>query len=158
MRGVKTKLLSFLAAVAAFLTFVGGLDLAGIVGFLPDTVATGFATALPLLAGIVHLIKALGDFIDDGKINQSWSVKLYPVALWLTLGVLSWPLVSCAAITSGVTGQPIATAPVKREGGRPFNVATSDVLRAESQPETAWGLYDAGAVAEVLTPIADSGK
>ena len=70
MCGVKTKLLSLLAAIAAFLTFVGGLDLAGIIGFLPDVVATGFATALLLFAGNVHLIKALGDFVDDGRINN----------------------------------------------------------------------------------------
>lgn len=48
---MKTRILSILAAVAAFPTMLGGLDLSGIVSILPNDVATGFAAALPLLAG-----------------------------------------------------------------------------------------------------------
>lgn len=89
--GVKTRIPSFLAAAAAFLTLLGGLDLSGIVSILPAPVATGFATALPLLAGIVHLIKAFGDFLDDGKINGSFKA----LALFLVCGI-SVALASCA--------------------------------------------------------------
>lgn len=57
---------------------------------------------------------------------------------------------SCAGITSGLTGQPIPSTPVQRDGGLPFSVATSDVYRAEAEPLTVWGLYNAGRVAGVI--------
>ena len=86
--GVKTRILSALAAVAAFLTLLGGLDLSGIIDVLPPKVATGLATALPLLAGVVHLINALGDFLDDGKINGSFrSLLVLSLLAVLMLGM-----------------------------------------------------------------------
>ncbi len=152
---MKTRILSFLAAVAAILTFLGGLDLSGIASILPDTVATAFATALPLFAGVVHLVKALADLIDDGQINGSIKV----LALFLVAGALCGPLTSCAGLGSAITGQPIATVPVQRvEGGVPFEVAASDVLRAETQPGRQWGLYDAGLVAAKGQEVIASGK
>lgn len=57
---------------------------------------------------------------------------------------------SCAGITSGLTGQPIPSTPVQRDGGLPFSVATSDVYRAEAEPLTVWGLYNAGRVAGAI--------
>lgn len=161
VRGVmKTRILSFLAAVAAVLTVLGGLDLSGIVHLFPDNVATGLATVLPGLAAVVHLVNTLADAIDDGKINGSWSPKLYPLCMWLTLGLLSFPLVSCAGLQSGFTGQPILTTPVQRVdgSGHPFDVATVDVLRAEAQPGQAWGLYNAGALASQTAEVVASGK
>jgi succinate dehydrogenase hydrophobic anchor subunit len=98
---MKARILSVLAAVAAFLTMLGGLDLSGIIDVLPPKVATGFATALPLLAGIVHLLNALGDFIDDGKINGSFKsslVVLLLVALTLTFS-------SCTLAVDPATGR-----------------------------------------------------
>lgn len=61
-------------------------------------------------------------------------------------------LPSCAAIGSAVTGQPIATVTVQRADGtgKPFEVAASDVVRAETTPGQAWGLYNAGAVAGAI--------
>jgi hypothetical protein len=87
--------------VAAFLTMLGGLDLSGFIDVLPPKVATGFATALPLLAGIVHLINALGDFIDDGKINGSF--KSFLVALLLVALMLSFS--SCTLAVDPATGR-----------------------------------------------------
>jgi len=91
------RIVSFLASVAAFLTLLGGLDLSGFITLLPDNLATGFATALPLLAGITHLVKTFGDFADDGRINGSFngSLKAVPILLWLTLGALSFFTISC---------------------------------------------------------------
>ncbi|RYD39439.1 MAG: hypothetical protein EOP83_36780 [Verrucomicrobiaceae bacterium] len=95
---MKTRILSAIAALAAFLTTIGGLDLSGIISLLPDTVATGFAVALPSLAGVVHLLKAIGDFADDGKINGSF---LLPFALLGGLGacVLALSMTSCSVTT-----------------------------------------------------------
>jgi len=65
----------------------------------------------------------------------------------------------CAGITSAITGQPIHATPVKKEGGKPFNVASSDIARAEvAPPETVWGLYDAGMVARRATEVLETGK
>ena len=95
---MKTRILSALAAVAAFLSTIGGLDLSGIISLLPDSVATGFAVALPSLAGVVHLLKAIGDFADDGKINGSF---LLPFAVVGGLGAcaLALSMTSCTVTT-----------------------------------------------------------
>ncbi|WP_193211449.1 hypothetical protein [Luteolibacter marinus] len=140
--------------MAAFLTLLGGLDLSGIIDVLPAKVATGLATALQLLAGLVHLVKAVGDFVDDGQINGSF--KALGWLLVLGFAVMS---MSCAGMTSAITGQPIHSTVVQREGGKPFNLATQDVLRAESSPpETVFGLYDAGLVARRATEVLKTGK
>lgn len=57
----------------------------------------------------------------------------------------------CAAVVSGITGQPIPATTVQRADGtgKPVQVSTSDLIRAElSPPESVWGLYNAGTVAE----------
>lgn len=139
------RIVSFLAGVLALLTFVGGLDLTGIITLLPDPVAKALVLALPLLAGFKHLVTACGDFADDGQINGSF--KLFPFLLVLGVGMM-FALSSCAALGSAATGQPIPATPVQRAGGEPFNVADTDIHRAEaSPPETVWGLYNAGALA-----------
>ena len=91
---MKTRILSAVAAVAAFLTTLGGLDLSGIISLLPESVAQAFAIAFPSLAGVVHLLKALGDFADDGKINGSF---LPLIALLCALTLL---LPSCSVTTA----------------------------------------------------------
>ena len=83
-----------MAAVAAFLTTLGGLDLSGIITLLPESVAQAFAIAFPSLAGVVHLLRALGDFADDGKINGSF---LPLVAMLCALALL---LPSCSVTTA----------------------------------------------------------
>lgn len=81
--------------------------------------------------------------------------------LLLALALLAFLLAftGCAAIGSAITGQPIPTTAVQREGGKAFDVATQDILRAEaSPPGTAWGLYDAGLVAQRAREVIDTGK
>lgn len=85
---MKSRILSVLAALAAFLTALGAADLSGLINLFPDDVASVLATALPALAGVVHLLKAFGDFLDDGKINGSFPLF---VAI-ATLGLMT----SCA--------------------------------------------------------------
>ena len=58
------------------------------------------------------------------------------------LAVSILALQSCASLESYITKQPIQTTPVQRENGIPFNVATSDIIRAEQQPQKVWALYD----------------
>jgi len=91
VEAVKTKLLSYLAAAAAFLTALGALDLTGVLPLLPDNVAGGLTIALPLFATIVHLIKALGDAADDGKINGSFQCAplMFVLALVVSLAATS---------------------------------------------------------------------
>lgn len=153
---MKSRILSFLAAVAAVLTVLGGLDLSGILSLFPDHVATGLATVLPGIAALVHVVNTLGDAYDNGKIDGSF--KGYAVAGLLGLSCLLLP--SCAGVYAGVTGEPIPTTPVRRVDGtgQAFDVATADVMRAERQPGTAWGLYNAGAVAARTAEIVETGK
>lgn len=69
-------------------------------------------------------------------------------------------ITSCAsdAIFSGITGAPIPSTPVKREGGTPINVVTRNLLHAEANPTRTYGLYDATAVAERVGEIQASAK
>ena len=77
----------------------------------------------------------------------------------LLFAAIALALTSCAGLTSGLTGQPIQTVPVQRaEGGVPFQVAGSDVYRAETTPGRVWGLYDAGTVAATTGQVVESGK
>lgn len=66
-------------------------------------------------------------------------------ALLIALG-----FTSCATVNSLITKTPIPSTPVQREGGKPFNVATADVLQAEANPDKVWGLYDAKGLAEIV--------
>jgi hypothetical protein len=72
---------------------LGGLDLSGFTNVLPPNVAAVVSTAFPLLAGLVYLIRAVGDFADDGQINGSF--KLHPVTLLVALAI-SLMATSCA--------------------------------------------------------------
>ena len=66
---------------------------------------------------------------------------------------------SCAALTSAATGQPIQTETVTAEDGTAFQVASSDVFRTrQADPDTAWGLYNAGAAAAKAREVINSGK
>lgn len=98
MKTVKAKLLSTLAAVAAILTVIGGLDLSGIINLLPANVATGFSVALPAIAALAHGVRAVGDHLDDGKRNDSWHY-CHPFAVIGAL-LIALACVSCSAGTS----------------------------------------------------------
>lgn len=78
----------------------------------------------------------------------------------LALSAMLPGLVSCAALGSAFTGQPIHATPVQRVDGIPFQVATTDIVKAEiSPPETIWGLYDAGKTAAMTSEVISySGK
>lgn len=92
------------------------------------------------------------------KYGPAW-LKGGRAGMILLLAALTMCLNSCAALSSAFTGRPIPTTPVMREGGRPIQVATEDILRAEmAPPETAWGLYDAGAAAARARVVIDAGK
>lgn len=80
-----------------------------------------------------------------------------PLWVFALIAVFLFP--SCAGIMSGVTGQPILTEPLKTADGREIRVASSDVLRTKNYPtDTAWGLYNAGLVAQRASEIVDAGK
>lgn len=78
----------------------------------------------------------------------------------LSLSVIC--LGSCSGIYSGLTGQPIASAKVKRVEGPAtapeINVALQDLIRAESNPGRVYGLYDASAVADRVGELQGSSK
>jgi len=155
------RILEILGVIAMFL---GGADWLNIL----DTLPTGSAPAwLFAIGGVINktakpVILFFGDWADDGIFNKSFRLDALP--LWLICGFLALIftacLPSCAGVYSGVTGLPIPTTPVQRTDGtgKPFDVATTDLRRAETQPGQAWGLYNAGAVAARTGQVVDSGK
>ncbi|MBB5351361.1 hypothetical protein HNR46_001597 [Haloferula luteola] len=163
------KALHILAAVAAACSALGGLDLKGIINILPENVA-GVIAILPVAAiALGHVILLVGDYLDDGKKNDSFG-KLSAILLPLLLAVGFLTLQSCTGVISGLTGQPVASVAVLRldePTAEPFQVATVDVLKAEVAAQKAReagtafpvsGLYDVGTVVDVVAEVVDSGK
>lgn len=110
---MKTRILSILAAAAAFLTVLAGLDLSGIVHALPDTVATGIATVVPLLAGLRYLVVALADFVDDGQINGSFKC---PALIAITALGLALLATSCGSSAGWSIRTPYGDAESGKDG------------------------------------------
>lgn len=138
------KLKAILAIIASAAATLAGLDVNNYVSVLPPEVAKWLIIIPSAAAFVVHIC-------EEAK------TRFFPPLLALAaIGICLMP--SCAAINSAITGEPIATTPVQREAGKPFQVATSDILRAESQPDVAWGLYDAGRAAQRAREVIDSGK
>lgn len=155
------RFLAFVASLAAVLSAIGGADLAGFISLLPENWAAFCAVALPVVAAFKHFLDVFGDYADDGKRNNSFNptLKLVPLVMWLTLGVLALPLCSCSGIMSGLTGQAPEPVAVKREGGTPVNVVKRDLVLAEAgPPATVYGLYDVGRVAALTGKVVDTGK
>lgn len=155
----RLQLVRVLQVIGILLGAVGGADWINLIALFPEETAKWLAVSGPAFAAAVRpVIEFFGDWIDDGQLNKSFRISaiLLPMAL-----VFSLALSSCAGVTSGWTGQPIPTVPVQRTDGtgRPIDIAASDVLRAEQSPSgTAWGLYDAGAVADAVSPTVEAGK
>lgn len=145
-----------LAVFGALLTSLAGMEVAGFVHLFPKDWAPVLAIIPPAAATLVHLVMLIGDILDDGVKNDSfgWKAKdsesgkgagLGMILILLSLTCLIG-LPSCGIAQNLVSGTTPATVPVSREGGQAFEVVTADVLTAETQPESIWGLYDAGAV------------
>jgi hypothetical protein len=70
---MKTKrLIHILAAILGGLTVVGGLDATGILNILPDDWAAILATVPPACLGLGHTVRALGDKLDNGVMDNSF--------------------------------------------------------------------------------------
>lgn len=156
----RLQLVRLLEIVGVIAMFLGGAEWFN----LMDAIPAGSAPAWFLLVGGVvnktakPIILFFGDWADDGIFNKSF--RLDAVALWLVCGFLALCFTSCAGVVSGFTGEPIHTTPVQRADGtgKVIDIATTDLIRAEHRPPTAWGLYDAGAVAARTAEVVDSGK
>ncbi|MCW1917054.1 hypothetical protein OJ996_25920 [Luteolibacter sp. GHJ8] len=150
------RFLAFISTLAAVASAIGGADLAGFVSLLPENWAAFCAVALPVVAAFKHFLDIFGDYADDGKRNHSFNptLKLVPIVMWLTLGVLALPLCSCSGISAGLTGQATEPVAVRREGGEPVNVVKRDLILAESgPPATVYGLYDVGQIARLTGKV-----
>lgn len=158
------KLQSWIAGALAIITGLAGLDLAGFIQLLPQKWATALVSALPLLAAIVHIAKALQDDLDDdGLLNGSTRGTKPPgplkIILLPFLVLACMAISSCSGIVSGLTGVPPEPVAVKRDGGTPVNVVKRDLILAETgPPATVYGLYDIGQVARLTGKVVDTGK
>ena len=86
------SILRFLTAVGAGLTTLASLDLTGIAPLFDDNVAIYLLATGPAALCLKELVVVLGDWLDDGKPNQSFKVALLAVALVVAALPL---LVSC---------------------------------------------------------------
>lgn len=119
------------------------------VGYLDPAKAEALSGVVLVLASSVWTIGSKSNGPPTGGNSPLWVFALLAICL----------LPSCTGIMAGVTGQPIAVEPVQTKEGKTFNVASADLLRAQSSPpETAWGLYNAGLVAQRAREVIDSGK
>jgi len=156
----RLQLVRFIEILGVIAMFLGGAEFLNLLNTLPTGTAPQWAF---LIGGTVNktakpVIMFFGDWFDDGVFNKSFRIE--PIAPLIALMLVICLLPSCAGIGAGITGQPIRTTPVQRAdgSGKPFELASSDLFRAETQPGKAWGLYDAGAVADATGQVVESGK
>lgn len=164
----QSQLIRVLQLLGVLLTFLGTADALNLLQiFAPETAKWLAISGGALASSAKPLLLLVGDWFDNGAIDGSFklvSVKPDPNQTQFPFGVLlacllPFALVSCVGLTSGLTGQPISSVPVQRvDGGEPFNVAGSDVFRAETTPGRIWGLYDAGTVAAATGQVVEAGK
>lgn len=153
------KFLLILAVVGAALSALGGLDLAGVITFLPKQWAGALAIVPPVAAAMLHFVMLIGDILDDGEQNGSFKIGNYrvkvdkvPLIAVFAVALLFLPSCTNPVGMALLTGQDIPTTPVRRvdDPTAPVvDIATSDLRLAEAAPKkTAWGLYDAGYLTE----------
>lgn len=96
---VKAKLLHTLSSIGAICSAAGGLNLVGVISFLPPKIAAALAIAPPVVAALGHAAMALGDALDDGERNDSFKIRCSAFALIAALLVaLACP--SCVSATA----------------------------------------------------------
>lgn len=155
--------ISILAAVAAVLSALAGLDLAGVIDILPPAVAPWVAVGPPIAAAALHFVVALGDLLDDGKKNGSFKFGRFgPVVAFLLVICFCLASTSCTGVWAGVTGQTVPSVSVQRAGhdGAPVvQVAAADFAQAElDDPATVYGLYDVGRLSAAVAGMVEQAK
>lgn len=94
---MKAKTLSILTAILAIVAVLGAMDLSGFLSLFPGDSASTATAISGGLATLGTIIRAIGDWMDDGQVNGSFGkIKCHPVALICaaTLAVLG--MSSCA--------------------------------------------------------------
>lgn len=92
------KALNALKALAAISASVAGLDLTGILPLLPEGWST-YVLLIPTIgAAVVHTASVIGDYMDDGKKNDTFT---YGVLLMVGLSCL---FTSCSVSSYTVDG------------------------------------------------------
>lgn len=94
------KLLAFLAGLAALGTALGALDLTGFTSIFPEGWGKWFAILPPLGATIVHFALAWGDYMDDGKRNDSF--KCAPL-VWISALILALACSGCQGVPLSIS-------------------------------------------------------
>jgi len=89
----KTRILTWLTAIAGIATILGGLDLTEILPLLPDHIAAMLTLALPVVITVGKIAVAIGDLLDDGLRNNSFKVGL----MLLLAVLLAAGMTSCVA-------------------------------------------------------------
>ena len=94
-----SKALSFITAALAVITALAALDISGIVSLIPGAHDGLVAIIAGSLATLGTILRAIGDFMDDGKVNGSYGkFQCHPLA-FLAAAVITLALSSCAGLT-----------------------------------------------------------
>ena len=72
---MNAKLLSALTAAFALVTALAAMDLSGIAPLIPGDADATVAAISGGLTTLLIIIRAIGDFVDDGQINNSFPPK-----------------------------------------------------------------------------------
>jgi len=99
---MKTKLLRLLSVLGLILAALASLDMTGYTAILPAAYAGKALAAGLFIAAIKDFIFVIGDLVDDGKKNNSWS----PVVAWMLA-----PLCLLMLCPSCATSETTITAP-----------------------------------------------
>lgn len=94
-----SKALSFITAALAVITALAALDISGIISLIPGTHDGLVAIIAGSLATLGTILRAIGDFLDDGQVNGSYGkFQCHPLVFVCAL-ILTLALSSCAGLT-----------------------------------------------------------
>lgn len=92
----KAKILSAFTAVLAVIAMLSAADFSGILALFPGEHSGTIALISGTLATLGTVIRAIGDLIDDGVVNNSF--KIHPLACLGALVLAVAALASCAEL------------------------------------------------------------
>jgi len=111
----RVQALRIVAMVGAFITAAGMVDFTGVASILPADIAAWLLIVGPLLMGSEKGLLVLGDYLDNGKRDNSF--KLPAVLLpFLLLGVFSVLTVSCVDTSFRFTPDGCALVDYEKDG------------------------------------------
>lgn len=93
---LKSRILSILTAVLAIVAMLGALDLSGFVSLIPGANDGMVSLISGGLATLLTIGRAIGDLLDDGKVNNSFRMHWLTFLLAVGISILAGFSMSCS--------------------------------------------------------------